>query len=373
MDTQLLPVEGQSEGEWAVEKILAHSGSSENALFQVQWKAGDVTWLPYYQIAHLNALPIYLNLLRVEDISKLPKGQGTLPADDAQIFIRFFALQETLKPHLENSLNPSPTRFNLPATPRTLQKPSLHRQQSSQPSQLAIMTDLPTPAPIVTNDVVPVIPATPIAATITPKNPKEPKYTTLAHRCLERPCLTIIAVTDPVLKIVTSYHVGQVVLYSLTDMRLCNQKPPHYSLPAGYKHFTTNFNIWAEDSQKKRFASYDKTLKTYNLAGEPIDFSDFNIAHEIIGWASRTASVKRKKALAFEPSKGTALTPKHMKIIDGLLWKVAESVAEEEEKAIRLKFKKYKKHTSASHPPSSASNSKKHDGDSSSGTSAIVV
>ena len=373
MDTQLSPVAGQSEGEWAIEKILAHSGSAENALFQVQWKAGDITWLPYYQIAHLNALPVYLDLLGVEDISKLPKGQGTPPADDPQIFVGFIALQETLKPHLENSSNPSPTRLNLPATPHTLQKPSVCHRQSSQPSQLAIMTDLPTPAPIVTDDVVPVIPATPIAATITPKNPKEPKYTTLAHRCLERPCLTIITVTDPVLKIITSYHVGQVALYCLTDTCLRNQKPPRYGLPAGYEHFTTNFNIWAEDSQKKWFASYDETLKTYNLTGEPIDFSDFNIAHEIVRWASRTASVKRKEAPAFESSKGTALTLKRMKIVNGLLWKVAESAAEEEEKAIRLKFKKYKKHTGASHPPSSASNSKKRDSDSSSGASAIVI
>ena len=109
MDTQLSPGEGQSEWEWAIEKILAHSGSLENMLFQVQWKAGDVTWLPYNQIVHLNVLPIYLNLLGVEDISKLPKGQGTPPADNPQIFVSFITLQETLKPHLENSLNPSPT------------------------------------------------------------------------------------------------------------------------------------------------------------------------------------------------------------------------------------------------------------------------
>ena len=111
MDTQLSPGEGQLEGEWAVEIFLAHSGSLENALFQVQWKAGDVTWLPYYQIVHLNVLSIYLDLLGVEDISKLPNGQGTLPADNPQIFVGFIALQETLKkpiPHLfQFACNPS--------------------------------------------------------------------------------------------------------------------------------------------------------------------------------------------------------------------------------------------------------------------------
>jgi len=63
MDTQLALGKGRLEGEWAVEKIVTHLGSMENTVFQVQWKTGDVTWLPYYQIAHLNVLPIYLDLL----------------------------------------------------------------------------------------------------------------------------------------------------------------------------------------------------------------------------------------------------------------------------------------------------------------------
>jgi len=235
------------------------------------------------------------------------------------------------------------------------------------------MTDVSAPAPIITNDIVPDTPAAPIVTAEAPKNSKETKYSTFTHRCLGHPCLTIITVTDPVLKITNSYHVGQVALYCLTDTRLHKQKPPRYGLPAGYEHFTTNFNIWAEDSQKKRFACYDELTKTYDLAGDPVDLSDFNITLEIIGWASKTMSIKRKDVPTTEPSKGTALTPKHMKIVDGLLWKVAESAAEEEERASKLKFKKNKKHTSTPHPPSSASNSKKRDGDSSSGASAIAV
>ena len=372
MDTQLALGEGKLEGEWAVEKIIAHSGSMENAIFQVQWKAGDITWLPYYQIAHLNALPVYLDLLGVENISKLPKGQGTPPTDDPQIFIGSIALQNAFKTHLEAPLKPFPTHFAPSENPRLSLKPSRHRRRSTNP---VIMTDTTTPTPIVTDDVVLDAPAAPVTAAFTPKNPKETKYSTIAHRCLERPCLTIITVTDPVLKSTTSYHVGQVALYCLTDTRLRKRKPPRYGLPAGYEHFTTNFNIWAEDDQKKRFACYDDALGTYDLTGEPIDLADFNIPPEIIGWASKSALTKRKDAPASEPSNGTALTPKRMKIVDGLLWKVAESAAEEEERAIKLRFKKYKKHTSNSHPPSSSSTSnyKKRDGDSSSGAAAIVV
>jgi hypothetical protein len=370
MDTQLSLGEGESEGEWAVEKIIAHAGTMKNAIFQVQWKAGDVTWLPYYQIAHLNALPVYLDLLGVEDISKLPKGQGTPPSDDPQIFVGFTASQNALKTHLENSSKSSFTHFVPPTVPRTSSKSSCRRRQLTFPST---MTDITTPAPIVTDDIIPDTSTVAVVAASVSKNPKETKHSTYTYRCLERPCLTIITVKDPVLKITTSYHVGQVALFCLTDTHLRKQKPPRYGLPAGYEHFANNFNIWADDSQKKWFATYDELTETYDVAGDPMDISDFNIAPEIIGWASKSAPVKRKNAPTPEPASGTALTPKRMKIVDGLLWKVAESAAEEEDRFNKLKFKKHRKLTSTSHPPTSTSNHKKRDGDSSAGASAITV
>jgi len=73
--------------EWAVNKILSHSGSSQDAVFEVLWKAGDITWLPYFQIEHLNALNEYLDLQGVEDINTLPAGKGNLPHQDPQVFL----------------------------------------------------------------------------------------------------------------------------------------------------------------------------------------------------------------------------------------------------------------------------------------------
>jgi len=245
MDTQLLLGEDESEGEWAVERIIAHAGSMENVIFQVQWKTGDVTWLPYYQITHLNALPIYLDLLGVEDILKLPKGKGTPPPDNPQIFVSLITLQRALKPHLENSSKPFPAHFIPPAIPCALLEPSCHHQQLTISTR---MTDVSTLAPIITNDIVPDTPAAPIVTADTPKNSKETKYSTFTHCCLRCPCLTIITITHPVLKITSFYHVSQVALYCLTNMRLHKQKPPRYGLPAGYEHFTTNFNIWATHS-----------------------------------------------------------------------------------------------------------------------------
>jgi hypothetical protein len=74
-----------SEQEWAVDKILSHSGAGREALFEIKWKAGDITWLPYDQISHLQPLEAYLQLLEINDIAILPAGIGKPPEDDLQI------------------------------------------------------------------------------------------------------------------------------------------------------------------------------------------------------------------------------------------------------------------------------------------------
>jgi len=84
-------VEIESEGEWAVGKILSHAGSGENATFEVEWKAGDTTWLPYDQISHLQAIVTYLELLGVSHISSLKAGNGKVPEIDPQIFVGYIS------------------------------------------------------------------------------------------------------------------------------------------------------------------------------------------------------------------------------------------------------------------------------------------
>ena len=87
MDTQVgLTLE--TEGEWAVEQLLLHAGTGTNTLFEVKWASGNINWLPYYQITHLNALMEYLDLLGAKTISKLPKGTRTPPQDNPQIYVR---------------------------------------------------------------------------------------------------------------------------------------------------------------------------------------------------------------------------------------------------------------------------------------------
>jgi hypothetical protein len=86
LDTQLGNAD-TSEGEWAVDAVETHAGAKENAVFLVRWKSGDKTWLPYYQITHLNALSEYFELQEINGIEYLREGTGRPPKDDLQNYI----------------------------------------------------------------------------------------------------------------------------------------------------------------------------------------------------------------------------------------------------------------------------------------------
>ncbi|KAG6863234.1 hypothetical protein C0991_007293 [Blastosporella zonata] len=78
--------------EWAVDKIITHSGSRKNTVFEVLWKTGDKSWLPYTQIGHLRAVEEYLEACGAKTISDLPKGLRSTPPDDPQVFLGSVAL-----------------------------------------------------------------------------------------------------------------------------------------------------------------------------------------------------------------------------------------------------------------------------------------
>jgi hypothetical protein len=63
------------------------------AYFQIQWKAGDITWLPYAQTSHLNALSEYLGLHNIPSIAALPLGNTPMPQDDPQISLGSISFQ----------------------------------------------------------------------------------------------------------------------------------------------------------------------------------------------------------------------------------------------------------------------------------------
>ncbi|KAG1897254.1 uncharacterized protein F5891DRAFT_1192199 [Suillus fuscotomentosus] len=82
----------EEEQEWAVDRILSHKGTRSDAVFEVRWKSGDVTWLPYDQVDHLAMLQEYFDVLDIEHVSELTEGNGLPPTDNPQVFLGHLGL-----------------------------------------------------------------------------------------------------------------------------------------------------------------------------------------------------------------------------------------------------------------------------------------
>ena len=77
---------GEVEPEWSVKRILSHQGSGTNAIFEVKWTSGNITWMAYIEVSHLAAMNEYLALIEVEKIDDLPRGTRQPPDDDPQVY-----------------------------------------------------------------------------------------------------------------------------------------------------------------------------------------------------------------------------------------------------------------------------------------------
>ncbi|KAF8996060.1 hypothetical protein BDQ17DRAFT_1430026 [Cyathus striatus] len=121
---------------------MDHTGLKKNAIFNVKWKSGDSSWLPYYQVSHLDALNTYLELLGVPDISQLLKGTGKPPLNNEQVFIdedeAFLGTIDSLSPIkrspillLLQHLQPSSSSHSSPASSSL--SPHLSASSSSTP------------------------------------------------------------------------------------------------------------------------------------------------------------------------------------------------------------------------------------------------
>lgn len=62
-----IPGFGRKPDEWVVESVIGHQGKGVNSEFLIRWKAGDQTWAPYREVAHLMALERYCELMGVGD------------------------------------------------------------------------------------------------------------------------------------------------------------------------------------------------------------------------------------------------------------------------------------------------------------------
>lgn len=62
-----LPGFGERLDEWIVDAIISHHGKGVRSKFELRWKAGDHTWAPYREVAHLIAMDCYCELMGVKD------------------------------------------------------------------------------------------------------------------------------------------------------------------------------------------------------------------------------------------------------------------------------------------------------------------
>ena len=77
LDSQVAELEDK-DGEQAIDHIVSHSGSRENALFEVLWKFRDKMWVPSSEIAALPAVAAYLELQGVEWLVNLAIRTGKI-------------------------------------------------------------------------------------------------------------------------------------------------------------------------------------------------------------------------------------------------------------------------------------------------------
>ena len=95
------------EGEWAADKIVSHARSRSDSVFEILWKSGDKSWVPFAELADMNLLDLYLEAQGAESIADLGLRSGSPPRDDSQIFLAY--LQPGNKDFYKNgtSLTPS--------------------------------------------------------------------------------------------------------------------------------------------------------------------------------------------------------------------------------------------------------------------------
>ena len=263
MDTQISGAE-DAEGEWAVERIRSHSGSGTDALFEIEWKSGDITWLPYYQITHLQALTDYLDLLGLTQITQLPRGTGRPPSDDPQIFLGSIA----------PSLVPS-SIFCFP-----LQVPILSHVLSYLTRPLrTLFFNPPHSFTSITLDLE--------LLTFMPPS---------SHPGVNHPRFTRISATQYVMKdpanyYATTLHVGHIVEILKFDEQVCLDNGIHHvtGIPLGFAEFS---DIWNTGAHPKDPCRVSKVFVTDNpdehfveAATVPISIQDFHITPEQAGAA----------------------------------------------------------------------------------------
>ena len=261
MDTQVGDTP-ETEGEWVVERILSHAGARKDSVFEIKWKSGDISWLPYYQITHLQALTDYLDLFGESKINNLPKGTGKPPQDDPQIFLGYVSLSF---PFTTISTNSHSSDIKTPLEINAQNSPTLFSTISpvQQPSIATIM------------------------------NPRR-SLPCVNHPLFTRISPTFYLIRDPEYPIHTMVHVGQITEYIEFDheIRASDGRATFRSVPIGYSEFSATWNANTSNNDPRRFSTIflgaNPKDNEANPSTHPIQLHEFFISPEQTGIAVNT-------------------------------------------------------------------------------------
>jgi hypothetical protein len=244
MDTQIGDTP-ETEGEWAVDRILSHVGSRTDSTFEIKWKSRDITWLPYYQITHLQALTNYFDLLGVSNIRALPRGVGRPPQDDPQTFLGAVSI---INQSISHQMGPITQISNLLAktsVPQLTFPDSSSLCPSTFKSPLNKASQIPTPLvfdSLYSDNHTFLISTTSSAEH--PMPPPRPALQGVDHPLLMRVSPTIYLLKEPGSSVHTTVHVAQIAEYVQFDeeLRAYSRTSTFRSIPLGYTDFCLAWN-----------------------------------------------------------------------------------------------------------------------------------
>lgn len=270
LDTQFGALDKQAEGEWAVESILSHSGSGTDSVFEIRWKSGDKTWMPYYQVEHLNALPAYLELVGVEKVLGSPKGSG-VPPDDPQIFVssaELFSQGRAYKGPRKTGPLPIDNHFPFHSTPHYRRSYRSHYPAPHQPS--------PKPYPARPRPIPLHIPRSHPHPALTARRHRHrrshlsissrPTYESVMNHPYVRQKDNSFAIRDPNEETyMLTVHGCQLLSYLEFDRVLRESSKAPNSMSAGYEEFARIFNSASNHDEK--FIAIDSEGTTWIESG----------------------------------------------------------------------------------------------------------
>ena len=238
--------------EWAVETIRSHAGSGEDAIFEVVWKSGDVTWMPYYQIKHVPALDTYLDLLGINDAMNLPAGNGKPPQDDPQVFAGSLAL--------------------------TLSCDTVDHHDDASPQDL-IPSTFCSPEILIPK---------PTSTTTVPSTSLDIMHDSIRHPSFDRISKSKYAFVSNGKTSRSLIHSGQIMEYLDFDQFLCegNNIYSNTDKPLGYEDFADAFNTGAHPKDRRRLSTFAPTDSGPYLvfkSERAVTLSDFKIRSEDCG------------------------------------------------------------------------------------------